>query len=354
MSRRDFDRQVRIGHLGCGGHSGRHICPALQFAPASLVAVCDLDEAKARAFAHQFGAERHFTDYERMLTECELDAVSIVTGYDGRGVTHARRALEALDAGCHVWMEKPPANSVAEVEGLIAAEQRKGKFVMVGFKKCFSPANQKVREIARSEAFGRITSVYARYPQHLPTDEAERRDAGRMRGFLDHIVHPASVLHHIAGGIESIYFDVAANGASVTSLRFASGAVGALHLPAGQSGTSPLERIEVVGEGANVVVDNGVKLTYFRRGERGPGGYGRATSYIGDDAGAPLYWEPEFSLGQLYNKGLFLLGYAQEIAYFCECVLADRRPEWAGTDYALATLRLYEAYAGPARTEIGL
>ena len=350
----EYDRRLRVGYLGCGGHSFRNILPTFRFAPVELVAVCDLDEAKARAFARQFGAERIFTDYERMLAEVDLEAVFIVTGYDQSGVTHTPRAIEALDAGCHVWIEKPPANSVAEVEALIAAEQRTRRSVLVGLKKCFLPAVQKAREIAHSEAFGGITSLTVRYPQHLPPALAERREPAQMRGFLDHIVHPAGVLHHLAGPVESLHFDVAPNGASVTCLRFASGAVGTLHLPAGQSGTSPLERLEVVGHGANVVVDNGVRLTYYRPGARGDGGYGRAPSFIGDDAGAPLVWEPEFSLGQLYNKGLFLLGYAQEVIYFCECVLAGCRPEIAGTDYALATMKLYEAYSNPERTVVSL
>ena len=55
-------------------------------------------------------------------------------------------------------------------------------------------------------------------------------------------------------------------GASTASLRFASGAVGTMYLAAGASGTSPLERVEVVGRGANLVVDNGVRLTYYRAG----------------------------------------------------------------------------------------
>ena len=104
----------------------------------------------------------------------------------------------------------------------------------------------------------------------------------------------------------------------------------------------------MVGKGANVVVENGVKLTYYRRGTRGPGGYGRAASYIGADEGAPIVWEPEFSLGQLYNKNLFLLGYAPEVSYFCQCVLEGTRPAYANLDDTAAMMRWYEAYRRPA------
>ena len=58
-------------------------------------------------------------------------------------------------------------------------------------------------------------------------------------------------------------------------------------------------------------------------------------------------WEPEFSLGQLYNKNLFTLGYAPEVIYFCECVLAGTRPAYANLDDTLAMMRWYEAYRQP-------
>jgi hypothetical protein len=135
-------------------------------------------------------------------------------------------------------------------------------------------------------------------------------------------------------------------------MRFVSGAVGALHLAGGSSATAPLERLEIVGKGANVVVENGCRLTYYRPGRRGEGGYGRAGSFIGGDEGAPLHWEPEFSLGQLYNKGLFLLGYAPELLAFCEAALNNEPPQHAGLADALSITQLYEAFAASREGEL--
>jgi predicted dehydrogenase len=166
-----------------------------------------------------------------------------------------------------------------------------------------------------------------------------------MLGFLDHLCHPASILLRLAGPIERFSYErEERNGGLAVSIRFRSGAVGLLHLAAGSAGTSPLERLEVVGRGANVIVDNGCHLTYYRPGRRGEGGYGRSASYIGPDDGAPLHWEPEFSLGQLYNKGLFLLGYAPEILSFCDHALRGERPPHAGLTDALEITRFYEAF----------
>jgi len=347
------DQKIRVGYLGCGGHSYRNVYPCLQYAPIDLVAVCDLSEERAAHYARQFGARRVFTDYRRMLGECELDAVFVVTGYDretGR-VTHPPHAIQALEAGCHVWMEKPPANSVAEVEAIQEAEAKSGKFAFVGLKKVFSPAVAKARDIAHSEAFGGVSSIYCRYPQAMPLSAQDRRDPQSIRTFLDHVMHPGSILRFIGGPMNSVSFKLDPLGGSVSTISFESGAVGVLHAPGGQSGTSPYERLEVVGDGENVVVDNGVRLIYYRKGSRA-GGYGVAGSFIGEDEGAPLFWEPEFSLATLYNKNLFYEGFVQEIRYFCECVKSGREPEMGGMDYARDVMALYEAYQGEEETAI--
>ncbi|MHC4715753.1 MAG: Gfo/Idh/MocA family protein, partial [Planctomycetota bacterium] len=71
------------------------------------------------------------------------------------------------------------------------------------------------------------------------------------------------------------------------------------------------------------------------------------------DAGA-LAWEPEFSLGQLYNKGLFLLGYYGEVSEFARSVLEDRPPDRGTLAHAWQATRIFEAFAeGPGRV-IGL
>lgn len=348
------EEKIRVGYLGCGDHSFRNLFPCFQYAPVELVAVCDRDGARAQAFARTFGAERALTDYDQMLRECDLDAVFIVTGYDAQGVTYPPLAIQALRAGCHVFIEKPPANAVAEVEQMQAAEAETGKFVFVGFKKVFFPAIAKARELAQSGQLGWVNSIYARYPQRLPLSQQERNDALKMRSFLDHLVHPASILYGIGGPFSSVRFSLDPGGGSVSILRFADGKLGMLQLVGGGSGTSPLERLEIIGERSNVVVDNGVRLTWYRPGGRGPGGYGRSASFIGTDEAGPILWEPEFSLGQLYNKGLFLLGYAQEVLYFCDCVRRRQRPELCSTDWALALLRLYEAYRGPEDVTLNL
>ena len=341
----EYERKIKAGFIGCGGHSFRNIYPTFQYAPVDLRAVCDLRLERAQAYARQFGALNAYQSHHEMLEKEELDAVFIVTNYDEEAKPRfPQLAIDAMNSGCHAWIEKPPAGSVSEINKMIAVSQHTKRFVSVGFKKCFFPAYEKVKQIISAEDFGTPAAIYVRYPQSIPT-EGDREDARKMLGFLDHIAHPGSILHHLMGKIRQVYFeDEPFNRGSMGILRFESGAIGTLHLASGQSGTSPLERVEVIGNGCNVVVDNCTKLMYYRRGGRGAGGYGRTPDYIGADDTAPIYWEPEFSLGQLYNKGIFLLGYAPEIIYFCECVLNDTAPTKCGLDMALEVTKLYEAY----------
>ena len=354
----EYERRVRLAAIGCGGHAQRNIFPTFAFAPVDLVAVCDLDEGRAQAAARLWGAPAVYIDYRQMLARERPDAVTVVTNYDADGrPRYPAIAIDALRAGAHAWIEKPPAASVTEVEAMRAAERETGRFVGVGFKKMCAPANVTAQEICGRPAFGGVSTITGRYPQRLPPVE-ERGDARKMLGFLDHIVHPYSVLRLLGGPITSLFVERnEATGGSITAIRFASGAVGSLHLAHGQGSLAPLERTEIVGAGgASVVVDNNVRVTYYRRGVGPAGGYGRAGSFFDTgaagaeedaDAGAPLFWEPEFSLGQMYNKGLFLLGYAPEIRAFCECVLENRAPSVGNLDDALELLRVYEAYCRP-------
>jgi predicted dehydrogenase len=352
----EAERRIRAAFVGCGGQAFRNLLPCFQYAPVDLVATCDVDEGRAAAFARQFGALRSYTDLATLLATEELDAVFIATGYgdDGRP-PHRARAAQVPAAGAHVWMEKPPSASVAEIDTLAAASTAAGRQVAVGFMKMFSPAVSKVAEIITYPEFGEVTSFYLRDPQTMPPP-AQRGDLIEMRWFLDHIVHPVSVLHRLVGPLARMYVDEGPGHDPVISVRAANGAAGTLHMPGHQSPTSPMERLEVVGEGANVVVDNTVRLTYYRPGTRGTGTfeYGRIGDYIGSDEGAPIIWDLDCYSGQPFNAHIFYQGYAQEILHFADCVLHGRPVEIGGLDDAREVMRFFEACQQPAGQVIEL
>src|SRR5688500_10258948 len=126
----EYPRRVRVAAVGCGGHAQRNIFPTYQYAPVDLVAVCDLDRERAEVCARQFGARAAvYTDHADLLRRECPEAVVIVTNYDEQG--HPRYpalAADALRAGAHAWIEKPPAATSAEVEEMRRVSGETGKF----------------------------------------------------------------------------------------------------------------------------------------------------------------------------------------------------------------------------------
>ncbi len=350
---------ARVGFIGCGSHSFRNLYPCLQFCPAELVAVCDLDADRARAFARQFGAERAYTDHDEMLANERLDGVLICTGYDAAGrPTYPRLAVDCMEAGCHVWMEKPPASSCAEIERMQEASAHTGRHAMVGLKKMFFPANEKAAELVRAPEFGAVSYVSIQYPQRIPTVEEfaayARGERGPAVGFLDHLCHPAALMVCLLGMPRTLYYERSDAGAGVAVFRFESGAVAALQLTHGASNEGGMERTMIVSAaGRHVLVENNVRVSYHRGPARPEGqGYGSTPShYTGPPERTTAVWEPEFSLGQLYNKGLFLLGYWGEIDEFARSIIEGRPPAKGTLEQAWQVTRIFEAFAeGPGRT----
>lgn len=339
----EYENRLRACFIGAGGHSFRNIYPALQYAPVDLVAVCDRDQERAAQYASQFGAERSYSDYMQMLEAEKPDIVFIVTAYDEVGTVQATKiAIDCAGQGVHVWMEKPTANTTEAVVRLREVSEAHDVLVMTGLKKMFTPAIQKAKELIGSEEFGPLSSISVRYPQDLPA-MADRYDGQKMRSFLDHIYHPAAVLRYLGGSFARLSYEWEPNvGSSVSSIRFDSGAIGTLHLAAGAARTSPLERVEIIGRGANLIIENGVRITYYRAGATT--NYGRSPSFVVPEEVAPLVWEPEFSLGQLYNKNLFYLGYVPEILHFCEAVQGERKLEIGTLDQVMDIMAMYETY----------
>jgi len=357
--RLDDGPEIRAGFIGCGSHAFRNIYPTFQFAPVRLVAVCDLDRARADAFAAKFGAEAAYDDHQQMLARGDLDAVFIVVGYDAAGrPAYPGLVVDSLEAGLHVWLEKPPAHCCAEVERMQAAAAKAQRQEMVGLKKMFFPANEKAKELMDRDDFGRPQLGLFQYPQHVPTveemaDYLHQGKANGVRGFLDHLCHPASLMLYLLGMPDSLYYERSSGAAGVATFTFPSGAVASLALTRGAGRNAGMERTTIVSDsGKHIVVDNNLRVSYHRSAAYAPGtGYGTSPHYYsGEPQETSAVWEPEFSLGQLYNKGLFLLGYYNEVAEFARSVLEQRAPCKATLEHAWQVTRIFEAFAeGPAK-----
>src|SRR5262245_5084724 len=124
---------VRVGVWGVGAWGEKHARIYAALPEAQLVGVHDRDPARAAAIAAQHGC-RAFNDPAALLGACE--AVSVATAT----VAHREAVQRALEAGCHVLVEKPMAATVAEADAMIAAAERAGRVLQVGQVERFNPA----------------------------------------------------------------------------------------------------------------------------------------------------------------------------------------------------------------------
>lgn len=154
---REFEKRLRVAVVGIGSHAYRNLLPAMHFLPVQLTAFCDLDLELAERTAREYGVPSCYADAAEMYQREELDAVFISVSAQ----LHPELVCQALDAGLHVWVEKPPAIRASEVETMIA--QRRDRVVVVGFKKAFAPATRKVRELLADDAVGPLTGLTGDY-----------------------------------------------------------------------------------------------------------------------------------------------------------------------------------------------
>ena len=140
-------KPIRILVVGCG-HMGTSHAKAYHALPEfEIVGVIARGEASRRQLLSAVGADYpQFTDFEEALVATKPDAVSINTYPD----THAAYAKRAFAAGCHVFLEKPVAVTVAEAEEVIAAAKAAGKKLVVGYILRVHPTWAKFVETART------------------------------------------------------------------------------------------------------------------------------------------------------------------------------------------------------------
>src|SRR4028119_1008844 len=121
--------QIRLAVIGAGRQCTNALMPGIPYIEEiELVAVCDLQSELAERNARNFGARAAYTDVAQMLQQEKLDACMVV----GPPQIHEEVGLQVLEAGCHLFIEKPAAPTVEGVRRLVDAARRVGKVGQVG------------------------------------------------------------------------------------------------------------------------------------------------------------------------------------------------------------------------------
>lgn len=328
---REFAARLNVAVVGAGNHSYRNILPCLHHLPVKLVAVCDVNAELAERTAAQFGCKA-YASAEAMYASERLDAVFLCVS----PAHHPALAIQAFEAGVHVWMEKPAAMRAREVEEMI--DKRGERVAVVGFKKAFMPSTAKAIEIVASESYGGLRSMLAVYPMTIPENGREVLEERKFVNWLANGVHPLSLLLAVGGAVEAVTVHRSRSGHGACLLDFASGVTGHFHLA---SGPFPIEQYRFFGDNWHLEIDNSLRVK-LQRGI--PHVYNKTWNYLpeGTDTGA-IVWEPQNHLGTLENKSLFTQGTYGEMKYFCDCVLERRPAERGSLEFALHLMKVYEA-----------
>lgn len=151
--------QAGFGVIGTGIVGGAWHAHVYHHMPrASLVAVCDLNEARAREIAEKYGRPHVYTDYGELLARPDIAAVSIATP----DFAHREIAVAAAEAGKHILVEKPLATTVEDAEAILAAVEKAGVKLMVDFHNRANPAFVTARQALRNGDLGELKYIYAR------------------------------------------------------------------------------------------------------------------------------------------------------------------------------------------------
>ncbi|HEX2184940.1 MAG TPA: Gfo/Idh/MocA family oxidoreductase [Chloroflexota bacterium] len=143
--------RMRFAVIGVNGQGRAHLRALKETPEAELVAVCDVNEAAAKARAEEYGVP-YFTSYEDLLKRDDVDAVTLPLPH----YLHCPVALAAFEAGKHVVTEKPMAISVRQCDQMIEAARRAGKQLTISHQGRVAPRYPYLKDLLASEDFGRL------------------------------------------------------------------------------------------------------------------------------------------------------------------------------------------------------
>ena len=161
--------KIRIGLIGVGAIAVESHLPALRhLGHVEIAALCDQRIETARNVAADFGVKSVYSDAKEMLSKERLDAVDICTS----PASHAPLSIEAMEAGCHVLIEKPMASNLEEADAMVDCSRKHRVKLCVLHQNLCNPVVMKARALAESGALGELL--------HVEAATYERRDSGMV------------------------------------------------------------------------------------------------------------------------------------------------------------------------------
>jgi myo-inositol 2-dehydrogenase / D-chiro-inositol 1-dehydrogenase len=308
--------QVKVGIIGAGRIGRVHAENLSRRVPnARIIALADVVEDAARQLASDCQIPSVYNDPRALLDDSQIDAVIICSSTD----THAQLIEDAAAAKKHIFCEKPIALDLAQIDHALAAVDRAGVQLQVGFNRRFDPSFKRLRELVATGALGQphILRITSRDP--APPPIAYVQVSGGI--FLDMAIHDFDMARYL---IDSEVEEVFAAGSvlvdpeigkagdldtAVTTLRFANGALGVID-NSRQAAYGYDQRVEVFGSGGMALATN-----------KTPDNVAQSDA-VGVHTALPLRFFVE----------RYAEAYVDEMRAFIQCILEDQVPSVTGID----------------------
>jgi predicted dehydrogenase len=269
---------VRVGQAGLGAWGANLVRNVDEV--ADLAWLCDSSQTRLDALARRYPGARTTTSFDELLADQSVEAVVVATPVP----THYALARQALEAGKHVFVEKPPAMRADEMAELVRIAEERNRVLMPGHLLLYHPGVRKLKELVDSGDLGEVLCVYGNR-QNLGTIRTNENALWSLG------VHDLSVILHLIGeepgeawahgnafltpGVEDVVF---------CYLRFPSGKIAHLHL----SWLDPhkMRKLTVVGRDKMAVFDDMElerKITVYEKAPEQPAqSYGEWRTRTGD------------------------------------------------------------------------
>ena len=275
---------VRVGMIGAGSYAQKFLLPNFKANGATFHAIATASGISARGIGEKYDFARVVASAEEVIADTDANLIVIATRHD----SHAELVRRALEAGRHVFVEKPLALNDEELNGVLAAANASSGQLMVGFNRRFSPH---AREAARSfatrhgEPLSILYRVNAGRIARASWIQDAREGGGRIIGevchFIDlmHFLTEAVTVRVYAEAIASRNQEIVDEDSIMITLRFSDGSNGIIAYLAEGDCALQKERIEIFGGGKTFVIED------FRSATLYEGGRGRRTKLRTQDKG---------------------------------------------------------------------
>lgn len=214
------------------------------------------------------------TDIHEALQKHNIDAVVVANPT----ALHLDVAIPAVEAGCHILLEKPVSHSLDGLAAFQKAVEKSGSRILVGFQFRYHPTLIKARDLIRGGMLGQVLTLHAHWGEYLPNwhpwedyrqSYAARADLGG--GVVATLAHPFDYLRFLLGEIDALWsfngqispLDLDVEDVAEIGLKFASGALGSVHVNYVQR--PPMHRLEIVGTNGTLRWDNADGTLHFYR-----------------------------------------------------------------------------------------